>query len=98
MPKLEIIKETLSAKKSKLRELGISRIGVFGSTVRGEACNDSDIDILIDLAEDNQLTYISLIELEQKLSEELNSKVDLVIQKDLKPNIGKKILEEVEYV
>jgi uncharacterized protein len=98
MSELEQIKEVLRNEKPALSKRGISSIGLFGSYVRGESTEDSDIDILIECSGDCNLTLFSLIEMEMELSEKLNHKVDLVIKSDLKPHIGKQILSEVEYV
>jgi len=98
MLKLEEIKSILKAEKKELASLGIKDIGIFGSYIRGDAEETSDIDILVDVSPDSDLTLFSLIDIEMKLSEKFNRKVDLVIKSDLKPNIGKRILREVEYV
>ncbi len=98
MIQLEEIKSILKAEKKELASLGIKDIGIFGSYIRGEAEEASDIDILVDVAPDSALTLFSLIDIEIKLSEKLNRKVDLVIKSDLKPNLGERILREVEYV
>lgn len=98
MKKIEHIKNVLKKEKSSLSVLGVNRIGVFGSFIRGDAGPDSDIDILLDVADDSSLTLFSLADIQIRLSEKLNRKVDLVIKRDLKPNIGKQILSEVEYV
>jgi uncharacterized protein len=98
MTTLKYIKEVLLEEKEEMSKLGINNIGVFGSYVRGEANDNSDIDILIDVSPESSLTFFSLIEIELKLSEIFNNKIDIVIKSDLKPNIGKTILSEVEYV
>jgi predicted nucleotidyltransferase len=98
MLKLEEIKSILKAEKKELASLGIKDIGIFGSYIRGDAEETSDIDILVDVSPDSSLTLFSLINIEMKLSEKFNRKVDLVIKSDLKPNMGKRILREVEYV
>jgi predicted nucleotidyltransferase len=88
----------LRTEKDSLRRKGVTDIGLFGSYVRGEATDESDIDILIDLSDDSPMTLFSLTELEQELSLKLKQKVDMVIRRDLKPAIGKRILSEVKYV
>jgi uncharacterized protein len=45
---LPVIVETLRGHRSTLEAMGVTRIGVFGSFVRGDNRPDSDIDILID--------------------------------------------------
>ncbi|HPA63459.1 MAG TPA: nucleotidyltransferase domain-containing protein [Spirochaetota bacterium] len=88
----------LHSEKERLSSLGVKSIGLFGSYLRGEADENSDIDILIDLSDDSSMTLFSLIELEQSLSLKFDKKVDLVIRRDLKRAIGERILSEVVYV
>ena len=71
----------------------VEKLGVFGSYVRKEHRNDSDLDILVTFSEIPSL--LKYIELENYLSDILGVKVDLVMQEALKPTIGKQILEEV---
>ncbi|HPM34809.1 MAG TPA: nucleotidyltransferase domain-containing protein [Spirochaetota bacterium] len=92
------IMNVLHSEKERLNSLGVKSIGLFGSYLRGEADENSDIDILIDLSDDSNMTLFSLIELEQSLSLKFDKKVDLVIRRDLKRAIGEKILSEVVYV
>lgn len=71
----------------------IESIGIFGSFVKDEQDQDSDLDILISFSEIPGL--FSFIELENKLSSILGIKVDLVMEDALKPGIAKRILDEV---
>lgn len=67
---------------------------VFGSYVRGEEDEASDLDLLVEL-DDRPLSLIKFIALERYLSDLLGVKVDLVEKDVLKPAIGRCILEEV---
>jgi predicted nucleotidyltransferase len=86
---------------SKLKELlpvlsdryKVQELGVFGSYVRQEQYDDSDLDILVTFLEAPSL--LKFIELENYLSDVLGIKVDLVMEDALKPAIGKHILKEV---
>jgi hypothetical protein len=73
-------------------EYKVASLAVFGSYVRGEQTNSSDLDILVEFSETPGL--LEFIELENYLSDTLGIKVDLVHKKALKPNIGKNILNE----
>jgi len=96
MYNLDKIKKVLHAHKPKLRrEYGVSELGVFGSYVRGEQLDLSDIDILVEFERDIDL--FSFVHLKNDLSELLGTPVDLVMKRALKPNIGKRILNEVVY-
>ncbi|MDD2639150.1 MAG: nucleotidyltransferase family protein [Methanothrix sp.] len=77
----------------------VMSLGIFGSYIRGEADEESDIDLLVDLEEGEvPLTLLEFIALENHLSDLLGAKVDLVERSALKPAIGRRILEEVEMV
>ena len=75
------------------RKYGVIEIGVFGSYVRGECTENSDVDILVSF--DKPLGFFKFLELEESLSEWLGTTVDLVTKNALKPHIGKHILNEV---
>jgi len=91
---LEEIKKIISKHKKELKEkYGVKEIGVFGSLVRGELKEESDIDILVEF--EKPIGLFKFLELEEYLSNLLGKKVDLVSKKALKPHIGKYILEEV---
>lgn len=98
MKDIEEIKDYLAKKKPLLRKYGITEIGVFGSYLKGSETNRSDIDVLVDIQRPSRIGLLELIELENILSEELQTKVDLVVKSDLKPSIGTRILQEVQYI
>ncbi len=75
---------------------GIDFLGVFGSYVRGEAGPESDLDVLVRFRRSPGL--FRFVELENCLSDLLGVPVDLVMAEALKPNIGRRILAEVESV
>ena len=83
-------------KKTLAKNYNVSRIGVFGSVVRGEDNDNSDIDMLVDFSE--PIGLFDFVGFENQLSNGLGKKVDLVSRKALKPNIGKRILGEVIYI
>jgi len=89
------IKEVLKKSKSILREkFKVKRIGFFGSYVRGEESEASDVDILVEFYKPIGWEFIDLKEF---LKDILGRDVDLVTVKALKPNIKDKILKEVVY-
>lgn len=94
---LDGIKQILTQQKLVLQEkYKVNQLGVFGSYVRGDQKQESDVDILIDYEEAPSL--ITLIELEYYLGEVLDLKVDLVTQKGIKPQLRESILAEVVYL
>jgi len=68
----------------------ISRMAVFGSVVRGEATQKSDLDLLIRLKPSNarpKLGLFKLMEIEERLNKKLGREVDLVTEDSLSPYI-----------
>ncbi|MBR3080681.1 MAG: nucleotidyltransferase family protein [Prevotella sp.] len=88
----------LSSLKVPLEAVGVSQLGLFGSTVRDENTRKSDIDILIDFYA-GQETYLNFMDACSILQSAFGKiKLDVVTKKGLSPYIGETILKEVEYV
>jgi len=84
---INFVRETLL---SVLLPRGVTRISLFGSVVRAETTETSDIDVLVTLKQRGQrppLTMFQWIELEAELSRRLERKVDLVSEDGLSPYI-----------
>jgi len=98
MTNREYILATLKSHKPKLKELGIRDIGLFGSYLREDNTQLSDIDILIDFfpEKENFDNYMAVYDLFEQLFK--NEKVEIVTKNGLSPYIGPKILNEVLYV
>jgi len=95
--KSEILNK-LASSKSELKKYGVSKIGLFGSHVRNESNEQSDIDILVDFDNDSETfdNYMNTCNLLEKIFKGL--KLDIVTEKGLSPFIGPHILKETEYV
>lgn len=74
-------------------DYGVAEIGVFGACVRGEASEESDIDLLVVFS--RPVGFLKFLELEERLKEWLGAKVDLVTKASLKSHIGHQISSEV---
>ena|SRR6266850_4375399 len=88
----EIIGQLRRLQPDLRRRYPIRALGVFGSYVRGEQIESSDLDILVDL--DDGIGLIELAGLQQDLSDALGVRVDLVMKDALKRGIGQRILSE----
>ena len=97
MKTFEEIKKVLQKHRDEFREqYGLKEIGIFGSYVKGEQKEKSDIDMLIEL--EKPIGFVRFMRLENALSQLLGVRVEMVTRKALKPHIGKRILQEVKYV
>jgi predicted nucleotidyltransferase len=70
----------------------VRSLEVFGSYVRDEQTSESDLDVLVTFDEAPGL--FQFIELENRLSDVLGVKVDLVMKSALKPRLEQRILHE----
>ncbi|MHB1336069.1 MAG: nucleotidyltransferase family protein [Candidatus Humimicrobiaceae bacterium] len=97
MKNIEEIKKILNKNKSQFQKsFKVKEIGIFGSYIKNEQTKKSDLDILVEF--ESPIDFFDYIELEEYLTVLLGIKVDLVMKKALKPNIGRNILKEVIYV
>lgn len=72
----------------------IKSLGIFGSFVRREQTAHSDLDLLVEFDNDS-LTLLDYVHLENELSDLLGVKVDLIEKETLKPRILQRIYQEV---
>lgn len=91
------IMDRLKAHVAHLRDLGVVKIGLFGSYVRGEADPASDIDLLIHM-NDQPYSLLRLAEISQYLEGLLGRPVDVVPADSLRPELRPTIMDEVIYV
>ncbi len=95
MENAQEIVDKLSSKITKLKEAySVNRIGLFGSFAHGAAGENSDVDILVELAEPSFDHYMDL---KFYLEEIFGRPVDLVLADTIKPRLKSVIKQEVIY-
>ena len=92
----EDIKSVLAANIEIFKKYKVKSISLFGSYVRNEQKEDSDIDFLVEFGEG--ITLFDIVELEDNLSETLGKKVNIVSRRGLSKYIGPYILKEAETI
>lgn len=97
MLRIESIETLLIDNLNHIKKFGISRLGIFGSYLKGYPTEDSDVDILITF-KPNMKTFDNYIDLKFFLEELLNKKIDLVIEENIKAELKEEILRSVHYV
>ena len=93
----ENILEQIKINRSELNKFGISNIGLFGSYLRNEQSEKSDIDLLVDFFPDKESfdNYMAVCDIFENLFKD--EKVEIVTKNGLSPYIGPEILNEVIY-
>lgn len=77
-------------------EYGLRSLGIFGSFARGEATDDSDVDIVFETATPN---LFRTARMKQELEALLARDIDVVrLREDMNPSLRKRIVEEAHYV
>lgn len=94
--KQEII-DLLKANSEKLQQLGINRVGIFGSFVTGTQTANSDVDLLVEFNK-GQKNFHNFMDTANFTEAILGRNVDLLTPESLSPYIGPYIQKEVEYV
>lgn len=74
----------------------VGRLGIFGSTARGDQTSASDVDMLVEFIE--PVSMFTFLRLEEYLTNTLKKNVDLVTKNALKPAVRDTILQDVLYV
>ena len=100
MRKKEVV-ELLRQNRDKLKEFGVKRVGIFGSAVRDELREDSDIDLIVEFEEGkgNLFNFYDFVEFVENL---FGRKVDVLTPLGVESirikSVKERIKREVEYV
>ncbi len=100
MRKADVIK-LIRENREKLKEFGVKRIGLFGSVVRDQASEGSDVDIVVDF-ERGKATFRNVGRLIEFLENLFNTEIDLLTPYGIESirikSVKERIKQEVEYV
>ena len=75
----------LKQAEPELRARGVVSLALFGSTARGEAEQDSDVDVLVDLDMSRRPTLIDLSGMRLLMEDQLGCRADMAIRDSLRP-------------
>ncbi|MEN6610814.1 MAG: nucleotidyltransferase family protein [Methanoregulaceae archaeon] len=78
------------------QRFGVSRIGIFGSFVRGEERPESDVDVLVTFR-DGEETFDNYMDCKFYLEDLFGRNVDLVMDGAIRERLKPYILSEVVY-
>jgi len=92
----ELIIDLRSLKDDLQKKYGIEEMALFGSYARGEANEDSDVDIAI-MSTKNK-NYFTLISAMHYIEEKLQKSVDIGYIDSIRPFVKKRIKDDLIYV
>jgi uncharacterized protein len=87
----EVIRR-LQQHQADLKRLGVEHLYLFGSTARGEAREDSDVDLFFD-HEKGKLGLFELMDVKERAAGILGRKTDIMTRNSLHPRLRKRIEE-----
>ncbi len=90
----EQVLATLRDHERQLREAGVVRLSLFGSTARGDGGPDSDVDLLAAFDSERRLSVLDVVGIELHISQLLGTRVDLTEEGTLKPRVHKRVEAE----
>jgi predicted nucleotidyltransferase len=66
------------------KKYGINELSIFGSSIRDDFTQNSDVDILVSFSNKSEITLFDIMDLEDEFSKLLNREVDIVEKESLK--------------
>ncbi|MCX6617799.1 MAG: nucleotidyltransferase family protein [Acidobacteria bacterium] len=90
----ESVLEALEANRDAIRQFGVRRLGLFGSSARGDAGESSDLDFVVEF---DRKSFDAYMDLKAFLEHLFGCRVDLVLREAIKPRLRASILESAVY-
>jgi predicted nucleotidyltransferase len=87
----------ITSVEPEIRSLGVERLALFGSVLRGSAGPESDVDLLVSFASGAK-TFDRFLALSELLERALGRRVELITTEALSPFLGPRILAEARDV
>jgi predicted nucleotidyltransferase len=81
----------LSENRAALQAIGLKRVSLFGSTARGDASTQSDVDLAVTLDEDAAIDLFRFAAMSEEVSRLLGAKVDMVVEPARNPRMQAEI-------
>ena len=92
--RLAAVIRALQASAEKLRRLGVRHLSIFGSTARGTARPDSDVDLLIELDARREIDLFDYAGIVGEIQQVIAHPVDVARRDKLKPDVVAEALRD----
>lgn len=80
------------------RKQPIQRLALFGSVLRDDFTDESDVDMLVEFQPGAKVGYFKLVEIQDDLSALVGRPVDLLTPKSLSPYFRQRVLDTAQVI
>ena len=94
MEKRELAKK-IAALRPSLEAEGVQHIALFGSRARGTHRSDSDIDVLVEVADDARFSILNLIGVEHLVSDATGLTANAVMRRSLASSMKAEVTKDL---
>jgi predicted nucleotidyltransferase len=81
--------------ESALRADGVTHLAIFGSRARGDHRDDSDLDVLIEVAAGRKFSLLDLVGVAHTIEDSLGVPANIFMKRSLEPQIAETIENDI---
>lgn len=98
MEKKELKAKIAEAISNDPEKNNIEKASLFGSYLRGEEKNDSDVDLLVEFKPTAKIGFFEFVRLQRRLGDFIGKKVDLLTPEAISKFFRDKVIKEAELI